>query len=129
MKGKTIRTLLPGQPGTKKWEKQYGDKLICIRYRYEEKNKKKMKTIEIIVDERTLKKNDLIPHNKIVFVRIEYGEINLAMLVKNAGGIWNKNERAWELPYASVIALGLENRIKKPKNISIYKNIEKKNTH
>ena len=47
-----------------------------------------------------------------VFVRIEYGEIHLALLVKNAGGVWNKIERAWELPYASVIALGLEKRIK-----------------
>jgi len=42
------------------------------------------------------------------------GEKKIGILVKNAGGHWNKSQRAWELPYSMVVALGLEHRIKQP---------------
>jgi hypothetical protein len=36
---KTVKTLVPGQQGTKKLYNKYGKNLVCVRYRYdEEKN-------------------------------------------------------------------------------------------
>jgi hypothetical protein len=44
-------TLRPGQPGTKALVKQHGDRLLCVRYRYDRIRRKRYKTAEIIVDE------------------------------------------------------------------------------
>lgn len=41
----------PGQHGTKEYLQAYGDRLICVRYRYDAAAKRRYKTIEIIVDE------------------------------------------------------------------------------
>jgi hypothetical protein len=38
-------TLAPGQNGTKQLLKQYGDQLICVRYRYNKARQKRFKTI------------------------------------------------------------------------------------
>ncbi|MCP4130890.1 MAG: hypothetical protein GY754_07895, partial [bacterium] len=45
------RNLKPGRKGTKKLVDICGDNLVCVRYRYDEKRKKRLKTVEIIIDE------------------------------------------------------------------------------
>ena len=45
------RTLVPGQKGTKKFLDHCGEKLICVRYRYDEQQRKRVTTVEIIVEE------------------------------------------------------------------------------
>jgi hypothetical protein len=111
---KIRRKLTPGEPGTKKWTQKYGDNLVCVRYRYDEKSSKKITTVEIIVNESVWQKNEQnIPKNKIMRIRVNYGELNTARLVKAAGGRWNKQAKIWELPYKEVKALGLEKRIVK----------------
>ena len=44
--------LKPGQKGTKQLLAQYGDRLICVRYRYDVQRKKRLKTVELLVAER-----------------------------------------------------------------------------
>jgi len=98
--------------GTKKLVQEYGDKLICVRYRYDYERKRKLKTIELIIDEGALVSNSSkIPMNKIMQLKVKYGEINMGKLIRAAGGRWNRKEKVWELPYSEVLALGLENRI------------------
>lgn len=41
----------PGQPGTREQVQTYGDRLICVRYRYDTATQKRYKTVEIIVEE------------------------------------------------------------------------------
>ncbi|MBN2200422.1 hypothetical protein JW777_00540 [bacterium] len=90
---------------------RYGDRFVCLRYCIDVENNKRAKTVEIIVDEYELKRVERTPSNKIVHLRIEYGEIELARLVKGAGGRWNRAGRYWELAYGEARALGLEDRI------------------
>jgi hypothetical protein len=47
--------LKPGQKGTKQLLAQYGDRLICVRYRYDAQRKKRFKTVELLVAERDWK--------------------------------------------------------------------------
>ena len=109
---KTTKKLLPGQPGTKKWTEKYGDSLVCVRYRDDHLKNRRLKTIELIVKSQTLKrKKGLIPINKIVLLRVRYKEVHIRNLVKGAGGKWNREKQAWELPYGQVKMLGLENRM------------------
>ncbi|MGC8801922.1 MAG: hypothetical protein C0184_10215 [Chloroflexus aggregans] len=49
---RTRLKLKPGQRGTKKLQALYGDRLICVRYRYDAENGRRLKTIELIVEEK-----------------------------------------------------------------------------
>jgi hypothetical protein len=42
--------LNPGQKGTKKLTAQYGDALVCVRYRYDEASSTRVKTVEPVVE-------------------------------------------------------------------------------
>ncbi len=110
--------LLPGQRGTKKLIQTYGDQLVCVRYRYDEERKKRYKTVELIVDEipwvgnnRHTKLKEPAKSEKIVSVRVGYGEKGIRNLVKEAGGKWNSTEKIWSLPYRKAVEFGLEKRI------------------
>jgi len=43
--------LKPGRKGTKQLLAQYGDRLVCVRYRHDTQQKKRFKTVELIVAE------------------------------------------------------------------------------
>ncbi len=47
----------------------------------------------------------------LVAVRVGFAEVELRRRVKEAGGKWNPSRKAWELRYASVVALKLQARI------------------
>lgn len=61
---KVKSTLTPGQKGTKQLTKEYGEQLICVRYRYDSSRLKRYKTVELIVDEQ-----DWAPDNDFPFYR------------------------------------------------------------
>jgi hypothetical protein len=105
-------TLRPHQNGAKGLREQYGDRLVCVRYRYDVRGKKRYKTVELIVAERdwTPPKRPSSP-NRIVAVRIPPSEAALRRQVKDAGGQWNARQRAWKLRYGRALALGLKKRI------------------
>jgi len=46
--------LKPGQKGTKALVKKYGDALLCVRYRYDEASRTRIKTVELIVEKKEL---------------------------------------------------------------------------
>ena len=111
------KILQPGQPGTKKYVRQYGESLVCVKYRYDPATKKRYKTVELIVgisQENEFNKNgshiyeinDLEinnPHDElqyqevmgsdIFFVRIGFNENELRKTVKKVeeNGTLKKN--------------------------------------
>lgn len=104
-------TLAPGQNGTKQLLKQYGDQLICVRYRYDKARQKRIKTAEIIIDEQDWIPGVIIPLDQRVSIRIGFGEAELWEQVKKAGGFWNPDKKAWIISYHNVLKLGLERRV------------------
>lgn len=46
-----IKTLRPGDSGTKKLTRRYGERLVCVRYRKDQNSNRRYTTIELIVDE------------------------------------------------------------------------------
>jgi hypothetical protein len=44
-------------------------------------------------------------------IRIAIDEVELRKQVKGAGGKWDPNRQAWQLPYEKVMELGLSDRI------------------
>ncbi len=105
--------LKPGQPGTLKLVAQYGDRLVCVRYRYDALKRRRYTTAEIVVHESEW---DPLPsataRRERVPVRIAVQETTLRAKVKAAGGRWDTEKRVWMLPMEQVIQLGLTTRVK-----------------
>ncbi len=104
--------LKPGQKGTKQLLAQYGDRLICVRYRYDAQRKKRFKTVELLVAERDREPpRPRVTHDQIVGLRVAFADVAVRDRVKQAGGTWNPERRVWQLRYDRVVALGLNGRI------------------
>ena len=83
---KTTDSLRPGERGTKRLVAEFGDRLVCVRYRCDATNRKRYKTVELIVTE-----SDWDPPpgpDDFVHVRIAWAEDALRQRVKDAGGRW-----------------------------------------
>lgn len=113
----TVVTLRPGAPGTKRLTAEYGERLFCVRYRYDAASRRRLKTIEIIVEETVWEgeQNNRNPTGRdradLVHLRIGYQERDLQRLVRQAGGQWRPGRKVWEIPHERAIALGLRSRI------------------
>jgi hypothetical protein len=105
--------LKPGQRGTKKMVELYGTRLICVRYRYDEARQKRLKTVELVVEE--IPWTPGYKPNSIVCLRVEFTELELQERVQAAGGEWDSLGCLWELPYKTVVSLGLEGRVVRKK--------------
>ena len=109
---RTALHLKPGQKGTKQLLAQYGDRLVCVRYRSDEQQRKRFKTVELIVEEWPwTPPPPRQTEASIVLVKIMFAERVLRQHVKEAGGVWNQDKQAWELRYDRALALGLKERI------------------
>jgi len=109
---RTRLRLKPGQKGTKQLAAQDGDRLVCVRYRYDAQREKRFKTVELIVAEGAWQ--PLAPRfadGAMVAVRVGLAERKRQQQVKQGGGKWNRRCQVWEMRYDQVVALKLEARI------------------
>ena len=114
----TIRK--PGQRGTRRLVKEYGDRLVCIRYRYDPQAKKRYKTAELIIEEvswqppPTPDLTEPVPKPRqtpVVAVRIRFNEHDLRRRIKAIGASWQPRERLWYAQEESIRRIGLTDRI------------------
>ncbi|HEX5091837.1 MAG TPA: hypothetical protein VFV84_04015 [Burkholderiales bacterium] len=109
-------TLRPGERGTRKLAARFGERLVCVRYRYDPATCKRYTTVELIVAEapwspRTRKPRRSRPADEMVYVRVGYAEEALRAKMKALGAIWRPRVRVWELPWGVVQGLGIEDRV------------------
>ncbi|MFN7943906.1 MAG: hypothetical protein U0Z53_00890 [Blastocatellia bacterium] len=105
-------TLKPGQRGVRKLTAQYGEQLLCVRYRYDEERQERLKTVELVIERVPwFRKEKALTAAAIVGVRVGVREYALQQQVRQAGGRWNARRRLWEIRYDKTLALGLEDRI------------------
>ncbi len=116
----TRATLRPGQRGTRKLLDQFGDRLVCVRYRYDLATGRRPTTVELIVEtapwqttppNRQPRARPEPASTTVAAVQIQYRESELRQRVKQAGGTWHPTEKLWYLPVSAIRALGLQDRI------------------
>jgi len=119
-----IKKIRPGKNGSKSYTKRYGERLICVRYRNDLKNKRNLVTIELIVAEHPHPEGDaqdlppLYPHpNRMVLVRLGYSEAALRKQIIARGGQWLNKKKQWRMPYRLAQELELTDRIKDEKEL------------
>jgi len=93
--------LKPGQKGTQRLVAEFGETLVCVRYRYDELTGDNVTTAEIIVDRRPRGK-PLFLDSDLVAVAVAYEETALREKLKAAGGRWDPEERFWKVRYGSI---------------------------
>ncbi len=104
--------LKPGQLGTKSLLAKYGKSLVCVRYRYDEQTKQRVKTVELIVDRVEWRPEaGFSDGDAVVELRVGRQEYGVQQQVKAAGGKWDPEARVWRLSRERVERLGLESRI------------------
>ncbi len=108
----------PGSRDTKRFLDQFGERLVCVRYRYDETNTRRYTTVELIVEEKELLggySNLLQPWHQypstMVSVHLGYDEVSLRGQIKQAGEKWDSQTKLWRIPYHKAMAIGLSNRI------------------
>ena len=87
---RTRLKLNPGQRGTKKLLTQYGDWPVRVRYRYDAKQKKRFKTVELIIEEIVWEpKTRRMAGDPLVRIQVALPEVEVRRQVKHAaaGGI------------------------------------------
>ncbi len=107
-------TRKPGQPGTIHELQIYGDKLICVRYRYDKATHKRHKTVELIIetiDWCPAPAPDLIPPETLVYLRVAMQELEIRQKLKTVRAVWHAQYKLWRLRYDAALALSLEDRI------------------
>jgi hypothetical protein len=77
---------------------KYGERLVCVRYRYDPGRKKRLETVEIIAGERDWEPPPpRFADDQIVGIRVAFEEVDVRERVKQAGGTWHRPRRVWQL--------------------------------
>ena len=114
---RTRLTLQPHQRGAKQRLAKYGDRLLCVRYRYDPQQKKRLKTVELIVEERPWDPG-VVPQldGRLVYLQVAASELAIRRQVKGAGGKWHPRmgygrypmSRWWPYPWRKELFLVTE---------------------
>lgn len=102
----------PGQHGTKAFVEQYGERLICVRYRYDDTARRRYKTVELIVEQKEwVPKDSTFRRDTMVGVRLKTSDKDSYAQLLTMPEQWDPELGVWHLRYEQVIALGLTDRI------------------
>ncbi len=111
---RTLKTLKPGQDGPS---------LLCVRYRYDEGTRERVKTVELVVERKARGGEGEGPGSRAsgaraagvarrrVALRIGREERGLQRRVKSAGGRWDPDRRVWMVRRDAVEQLDLTRRV------------------
>jgi len=109
---RTRLKLKPGQKGTKNLLAQYGDALLCVRYRYDIESRTRAKTAEIIVEKKPwTPPASQIPDDMLVPVRIGFAETALQDKARTAKGRWDPEVKLWLIRFGRIKGTELEKHI------------------
>jgi hypothetical protein len=107
---KTYKHLKPGQKGTLRLVEKYGDTLLCVRYRYDEKRGRRIKTVEVVVEDNSV---SITRHKDgdIIKVCVRFEEIELREKLRSIRARWDTEQKVWFVPFRLIRGTELESRI------------------
>ena len=106
---RVISSFRPGQRGTKRLLRDWGHRLVCVRYRYNPRLNRRIKTAEIVMDEAPWRRKK----GADVGVWIQSWENDLRHAIVAAGGKWDRSLGLWILARKQASRLGLDGRAKR----------------
>ncbi|WP_239031691.1 hypothetical protein [Geomonas diazotrophica] len=110
---KTQAHLKPGQKGTKRLVAKYGQALLCVRYRYDRVRGVRLKTVELVLEEKAWPMPTRHGDTAVVALQVAYTERALREKLKAAGARWDPVEKVWRVSFSSIQGTELEARVLK----------------
>jgi len=104
-----VKTMKPGDPGTRRQLERWGADLLCVRYRYDDERRERLTTVEIVI-ERAARAPRVDPDHQ-VGVRLRYEETELRHRVREAGGQWDPRRKLWWMTWAGALRIGVAERV------------------
>lgn len=98
--------------GTKKLLAEHGDALVCVRYRYDEKTRTRIKTVELIVERKPWSSSPLsFADTDLVPVHIGFSDTTSREIAKAAKGRWDPEQKLWFIRYGKIKGTALDKHI------------------
>src|SRR5512145_2920240 len=99
---KNMKVHKPGQNGTHHLVSKFGNSLLCVRYRYDAIRNMRIKTAEIIVDEKAGKGMPRIRETDNVLVQIPFTMKDLRDRLKAVGAKWDPVQKLWRVQWGLI---------------------------
>lgn len=106
---RVIKTLWPPLPGTAKQSREFGESLLCVRYRCDATGLLRYTTVELIVEQALVKSPAI--DKKLFRVRIQLRETELRAALKAHGARSDPTTQTWQVRGAVVKKLDLRHRV------------------
>jgi hypothetical protein len=115
---RTLLTRKAGAPGTKRLQREHGEDLVCVRYRYDTARRERLKTVELIVERVPWTPRAHDDGEEPVHVRLNEDEHLLRRELLLHRARWDEATDTWQTKRSVATALGLTRRILRPKSRS-----------
>src|SRR5688572_32067517 len=110
----TRLSLRPGQNGAKKLVERYGERLVRVRYLYDARTGRRLKTVELVIESVAWTPRARHPRRRddeIVAVRIAFEETDLRARALRLGAPWRPAQKLWEISWGNAKRLGIASRV------------------
>ena len=101
------KKIKPSQRGAIKLARNYGDELLCVRYRENSDGTERLTTVELVVERVVIQKRD----DPVVSFKLKQDEIDLRRRAMAKGAKYDGQNYMWKLRRSEVLRMGLKNRI------------------
>jgi len=113
---RVAKTFAPGHAGTRRLVREFGERLVCVRHRYDDVNGLRVTTVELVAGVDRLDARAPPPRRaraawEAVRICLAFDERVLRRQVLAAGGRWHPESKLWEVPQWLVARLGIGDRI------------------
>lgn len=101
---RVAKKLAPQCRGTLKLTERFGDSLVCVRHRVDDREQVRYTTVELLVEATPI-------HPRVVNVRNDFGDAPQRALALKAGAVWDSRARRWRMSRGLATKLGLLDHI------------------
>lgn len=110
--GAVRKTMRPGQKGTSRFLRDWGDRLVCVRYRFDAKGKTRFTTVEIVASAPRPWTPPRRPSpGALVYLKVDRNDWKAIRKLREARAWWDRDAGVWRTRYDVAERLRLRDRI------------------
>ena len=104
---RVAKKIKPNERGAIKIARNYGNELLCVRYRENPDGTERLTTVELVLERVMIQKR----YDPIVSFKIKPEEVELRLVAQSKGATYDGKNQMWNLVRSEVLRMGLRSRI------------------
>lgn len=110
--GVVRKTMRPGEKGTARFVRDWGERLVCVRYRFDAKGRVRYTTVEIMTSElRPWTPPKRSSPDALVYLKVDPNDWKAIRKLREARVWWDRERGLWRTRYDVADRLRLKSRI------------------